>query len=153
MFYWKLFTDLKRYFTPGDIEDINVLISLYQYTYESITFESNNFVKMIENRNWYALLILLMAIRDRLLDNLFRRDVNFGDLFYTFINSLELSESFFEPVLEKGKKKRGYKGVIGKIEKESLFLASEKYKDLFQETSKNLVQKLLKRFNFVYWLK
>ena len=149
-FYGEVYTDLKSYFSPKEKEDINVLLSLYQSTYESNTSESIDFQKMIENRNSYALLILLMAIRDRLLDNLFRRDVNFGDLFYTFINSLELSESFFEPVLEKGKKKRGYKGVIEKIEKESLFLASEKYKDLFQETSKNLVQKLLKRFNFVY---
>ena len=149
-FYGEVYTDLKSYFSPKEKEDINVLLSLYQSTYESNTSESIDFQKMIENRNSYALLILLMAIRDRLLDNLFRRDVNFGDLFYTFINSLELSESFFEPVLEKGKKKRGYKGVIEKIEKESLFHASEKYKDLFQETSKNLVQKLLKRFNFVY---
>ena len=150
MNYGKVYTDFKSYFSPGEKEDINVLISLYQYTYESITFESNNFVKMIENRNWYALLILLMAMRNRLLTDDFRSKVNYTDLFYTFLNPSELDEIFFEPVLEEGKKKRGYKGVIGKIEKESLFLGSPNYRELFHETSKKLVQNLLNRYKFAY---
>ena len=123
---------------------------MHQSTYQSITSESIDFQKVIENRNSYALLILMMAIRNRLLTDDFHRDVKFGDLFDTFLNPSELDESFFEPVLEKGTKKRGYKVVIGKIEKESLFLGSPEYRKLFHETSKNLVQKLLKRYNFGY---
>ena len=64
------------------------------------------------------------------------------------MNSSDLDKMFFEPVLKKGTKKRGYKKVIETIEKESFFRGSPEYRKLFDETSKDLVQKLLKRINF-----
>ena len=104
---------------------------------------------MIENRNSYAHLIILMASRNYLLDEEFRNKVNFADLFYTFVNPTELDELFFGPVLEERKGKRGYKGIIQTIEKESLFFGSPEYRKLFHETSKNLVENVLKRINSV----
>ena len=93
-----------------------------------------------------------MATRNRLLTDDFHSNVKFGDLFYTFMNSSDLDEMFFEKVLEKGTKKRGYKAVIETIEKQSSFIGPWEYRKLFDKTSKDLVQNLIKRINFVYGL-
>ena len=153
MKYGDDYTNFKSYFSSGEKETINVLFSLYQMTYQGYyqkAYQSLIFQEVINYRNWYAFLILLMATRNHLLTDDFRSDVKFGDLFYTFMNSSDLNEMFFEKVLKKGKKLRGYKEVIKTIEKQSSFMGPWEYKNLFDKTSKDLVQKLIKRYNFFY---
>ena len=145
--YGHIFSNLKSYFSPGEINRINILFSLYQSTYESTDFDAMEGI-----HNEYAKLILVMAIRYGLLSYDFHNEVNYADLFSTFTSkyNTELDVLFFAPVLGEGKEKRGYKKVIETIQKEFCFFASLKYRKLFDETSKKLVQKLLKRYNFAY---
>ena len=86
MTYGRVYAELKSFFTPGEMEDVNVLLSLFQRTYESTDFDAMETI-----RNSYAELILVMAIRNGLLTDGFRNGVNYADLFDTFEfeNSIE----------------------------------------------------------------